>query len=70
LKVDEESIKGVGRMFPILGGRLLKRIRSNVQLLSQEFPILGGRLLKVQQELKEEMETMVSNPWREAIEEE
>jgi len=23
--VDEESIKGIGRMFPILGGRLLKK---------------------------------------------
>jgi len=34
------------------------------------FPILGGRLLKAQKKEREEKKKIVSNPWREAIEEE
>ena len=33
-------------MFPILRGRLLKRIRDNVLAKTKRFPILRGRLLK------------------------
>jgi len=55
-------------VFPILGGRLLKKAAGcNLEVLAL-FPILGGRLLKKKvKNMAKEIER-VSNPWREAIE--
>ncbi len=35
------------KMFPILGGRLLKEFSERTFELGRKFPILGGRLLKL-----------------------
>ncbi len=55
-------------MFPILRGRLLKRVYRKNKYWGDMFPILGGRLLKVVKIAFPPMEAEVSNPWREAIE--
>jgi len=55
-------------MFPILGGRLLKKFLKDALGCAIEFPILGGRLLKVVFLTSNKVREFVSNPWREAIE--
>jgi len=54
--------------FPILGGRLLKGLSPEEYLLNEMFPILGGRLLKFWFAILDAGLSVVSNPWREAIE--
>ncbi len=56
--------------FPILGGRLLKKSSFFVSEDLGRFPILGGRLLKKRSYFRPTLYTFVSNPWREAIEDE
>jgi len=57
------------KMFPILGGRLLKTRRGRKNSGKGKFPILGGRLLKKDYKEVIDIFSKVSNPWREAIEE-
>jgi len=68
LKTFYKTIKSSGGLFPILGGRLLKRPRS----------FICGSVRQVSNPWREAIEErrilclyiipMVSNPWREAIE--
>jgi len=57
------------QQFPILGGRLLKTAFRVIKTQSEKFPILGGRLLKRGKQIRFAKRILVSNPWREAIEE-
>jgi len=47
LKQVDEDGNTVFKMFPILGGRLLKIEYEAEVIRGNKFPILGGRLLKV-----------------------
>jgi len=62
-------VKPVVSKFPILGGRLLKSIMWVETIKGETFPILGGRLLKTHKKGGLSRGELVSNPWREAIEE-
>jgi len=55
-------------VFPILGGRLLKKKLFIQHNRGEMFPILGGRLLKRLWCTDKNGKQIVSNPWREAIE--